>query len=348
MTITKQRNVSVELLRVIAMLMVLGLHANFMSFAIPTATNVLSFNGIFRVFMEAICYVAVNTFVMISGWFGIKATIKGFSNFMWQVIYVVGLLFIIGVLFFNVPANIYNILGILGLYGGGGWFVAAYIGLYILSPVLNAYIKNTPNKNIALFLIAFFSFQFIWGNTHSVVFIGNGYSTFSFIGIYILAGLLRKCNDEDNSIMKYFRGGTFILTVIINTILYVVGCRLQLIALMSYTLNYINPLVILGAASLLVTFAGKPESFLQKGILRNFILWLSASCFAVYLLHVGMSWALLKYCEGVQAIYDKYSAFSGFAMAMILLYMISVFILAILIDQPRKFLWRKVISKLLK
>lgn len=146
----KQRQVSIEMLRSIAMLMVLGLHANFMALGEPFSSTILTTEGVTRTILQSLCICAVNTFVMISGWFGIKPCLRGFCNFMWQVIYNVGLLLIVGILFFGQPLNVKSILTIFGLYGGGGWFVASYIGLYILAPVLNAYCESTRPRDRAI------------------------------------------------------------------------------------------------------------------------------------------------------------------------------------------------------
>lgn len=92
------------------MLMVLGLHANFLALKAPDAETVMTGEGIFRTFLHSACIVAVNVFVMISGWFGIKPSLRGFCNFMWQVIYMVGLLWVTGVMFFNQPVTLKSIL----------------------------------------------------------------------------------------------------------------------------------------------------------------------------------------------------------------------------------------------
>lgn len=121
-----ERKINFEILRVLAMIMVLGLHANFTALKSPSADTILSIDGILRTYLEAICFVAVNTFVMISGWFGIKPTLKGFFNFIWQVVYLVGILLVVGVIFFNVPNSYRTILHIIGLFGGG-WMVCRLI-----------------------------------------------------------------------------------------------------------------------------------------------------------------------------------------------------------------------------
>lgn len=337
-----ERKINFEILRILAMIMVLGLHANFTALKSPSADTILSIDGILRTYLEAICFVAVNTFVMISGWFGIKPTLKGFFNFIWQVVYLVGILLVVGVIFFNVPNSYRTILHIIGLFGGGGWFVASYIGLYIIAPVLNAYVKHHTPKSIILMLSCFFAFEFIWGNTNSVDFINAGYSTFSFIGIYILAGLLRKIEvNKRYNCSAYF--SIFIISTAINSILYIAAVNKN-IRIEHIIFNYINPLIILGAASLLALFTKLRESYSVS--INKTILWFSSSCFAVYLLHVGTGYALELFCDGTRAIYFSNSGLKAFIL--ILLYMACVFIAAIIIDQPRKLIWKKALSPLFK
>ncbi len=63
----KRRLISIELLRVVAMLMVMTLHANFMGIGTPTADTVLKVDGILRTLLQSLCICAVDTLVMISG-----------------------------------------------------------------------------------------------------------------------------------------------------------------------------------------------------------------------------------------------------------------------------------------
>lgn len=334
-----KRQVNIEILRIVAMLMVLGLHANFQALHSPSQDLIMTFEGISRTFIQSLCICAVNTFVMISGWFGIKASLRGFCNFLWQVFYIISLSYLIEYLLCGQSLSFKILLKCFGLYDGGGWFVASYIGLYIISPILNSYIKATPVKNIWLVLLAFFGFEFLWGNTLSVGFIIGGYSTFSFIGIYVLAGLLRKMSLQYRARYLFMM---YLICVMINTILYITAVRLGQNAIKDMIFNYINPVVIAASASLLLCFA-KSKTILRK-FPQNIILWLAASCFAAYLLHVGTGDAFKIYCSGVRSLYDAHSGFLAFIM--IIGYILAVFFAAVVIDQPRKFIWRKIMSPL--
>ena len=73
------------------------------------------------------------------------------------------------------------------------WFIKAYILLYILAPVLNAFIEKVSQKDFRNALIAFFTFEFIYGwiFSGSTQHIQRGYSTISFIGLYLLSRYVR-------------------------------------------------------------------------------------------------------------------------------------------------------------
>lgn len=80
-----------ELLRIVSMLMVLLLHANFLVFGTPTVADatcqpVATF---IRLFFESVSIVGVNLFVFISGWYGIKAKLRRIAAFLFQVFFFV-------------------------------------------------------------------------------------------------------------------------------------------------------------------------------------------------------------------------------------------------------------------
>lgn len=202
----KTRDSNFELLRIIAMFMVLVLHANFWAIDGPSHSDFMltPVQATTRTIIEMLSIVSVNVFILISGWFGIKASMKGFSKFIFQCLYfyilVYGMMLLLGITHLSVK-------GIAECFAltKANWFIKAYIGLYILSPILNAYLESKSKREIEYMLIAFFSFQTIYGCSDAAPFIQNGYSTFSFIGLYILARYLRLYGSA------YYRwGGNFL------------------------------------------------------------------------------------------------------------------------------------------
>ena len=126
------RDSNMELLRIIAMLLVMVVHANFRALPVPSVdechTDVSS--SILRFATESISIICVNLFVILSGWYGIKFKVSRLTEFLFQV------------LFFSVvccalyyalnPSGgsiVSDVANILLLKQSNYWFVKAYLGL---------------------------------------------------------------------------------------------------------------------------------------------------------------------------------------------------------------------------
>lgn len=87
---TTPRQSNIELLRIVAMLFVLILHADYMALKAPTLAEITGapFQSALPIFAETASIVAVNVFVMISGWFGLRATVRGgVLNYCFRALY---------------------------------------------------------------------------------------------------------------------------------------------------------------------------------------------------------------------------------------------------------------------
>lgn len=334
----KRRQTSIELLRITAMLMVLILHTNFLALGTPTSESLVESPVMecLRILLQSATIAAVDIFVMISGWFGIKASVKGFAKFMWQVVFIIGLSYTVEYLLCDTHLSLKDFFRCFGLFGGGGWFVATYIGLYIFSPVLNVFINNSSIRQHGLITLVFIAFEVIFGDTLSVEFIVMGYSTFSFIGLYLLAAFLRRIKDKFTLHISLIVSMTCIA---MNAIIYTVADLYGFISIRDLVFNYINPLVIIEAASILLVF----DRITPPQHISQYINTLSASCFAVYLLHAGTSKAAGLYCGIVRQLACCFENcyISGL---MIVGFIVLVFINAIIFDQPRKLIWNKYIG----
>jgi len=174
----------------LANLAVLEVHKNF----IPSATRIL---------IESISIVCVNVFVFISGWFSIKPSVKGFGNFIFQCGYFFIGIYIVMILIGRSSLSLKGIAECLCLTSAN-WFIKAYIGLYIIAPVLNLFVEKTGKKQLGSTLILFYVFQTIYGFIGNTSFIAHGYSTFSFIGIYLLAQYLKHYG------LNFYKWGYFL------------------------------------------------------------------------------------------------------------------------------------------
>lgn len=328
----KNRQSNIELLRIISMFMVLIVHADYLALGAPTISQyeINHLNAITRSIIESLSIGCVNIFILISGWFGIKASIKGLFGFLFQCLYFSFGLCLLGLLFGS-QITISKMVG--SIFFSSYWFIPAYLALYILSPILNSFLENSNKKRIGLLLINLYIFQTIYGLSGIAKFIDFGYSSFSFVCLYILSRYIKKCLSE----IPYNKWNyllCYIISSIILTISFFAGIKTN-INFQTYT--YINPIVIINSISLFIFFV---KLQIRNSIIINFI---ASSSFAVFLLHLHKECGLEYFILLINAIYNS---FNGFLVLILLFCLLSsIFIIAIVIDQPRKYLWN-FISKL--
>lgn len=147
------RQSNFELLRMFAMFLVLMTHANLVSLGLPSLEDFSTYplNAFVRTFFESVAIVCVNAFVLISGWFGIRPSVKGFLNFIFQCSFFLFGLFIIFLILGKATFSAKGIMEGLCLTRTN-WFIQSYIGLYILAPILNKFLKKQINTNLKFFL----------------------------------------------------------------------------------------------------------------------------------------------------------------------------------------------------
>ena len=95
------RDSQIELLRIIAMVMMLILHANFLGARAPEHTDFLvnAPRAWEQMILEALCIVAVDTFVLISGWYGIQFKKRRLAAFLFQVWFFTFVLYFVSLYF---------------------------------------------------------------------------------------------------------------------------------------------------------------------------------------------------------------------------------------------------------
>lgn len=323
------RNSNIELLRIISMLMILGLHVNVYALGAPTHEQTLldPLPSFARCAFEMICIIAVNLFVMISGWFSIRFKTKGLAKYLFQCFFIITLMYAIGITLGYTNLSLRGILEC-GALVGNAWFVTAYLALYILAPLINAFCEKATEKQLRWVLILFYTYQTIYGNLFpgASYFVG-GYSTFSFLGLYLLARYLRLYGQK---IVRYSKP-IYLWSTVGLILWYYLPLLLNNPYISGLAIMYTCPLNITAAAGLLLWFANK------KPRANRTINFVAASVFTVYLCHMCNSWTQILYGEISRQIYAEYSGL--LYMITILAFILAVFTIAILFDQLRKFVW---------
>lgn len=331
-----QRLSNIELLRCLSMFMVLLLHSSFLAFGMPDDRVVESTPGFWggMILQQGIGIVAVDVFVLISGWFSIKAKTLSICSFIFQIAFLkclsLGIMLFLGKIQFNKE----TITELLMLNPGQGWFIKAYLLLYILSPVLNKFSENTQPKIFSNVLIAYWIFLFLFGwITESTTYINNGYSIVSFIGLYLLGRYAKIYQPKwsDYSAKKYL--SVYIITVaFFCCTIFIAGLfKLRHTDLIAWKFcSYISPLTVIGAMSLLLCFSKIKLPY------NKWINICGKSCFSVYLLHAmwGYWFDVLKKID---------SLFGGLNYIIVLFaFLLVVYLGCILLDQLRLQVWKPI------
>lgn len=327
----KNRLSNFELLRIIAMGMIVLLHCNFWMIGGVGQDDIASnpAGAFWRIFAQQICIVGANVFVMISGWFGINAKVKGGANFLYQVIYHSLVVLLVGWLI-GLDITKSQIIQSLSL-GSWNWFVPCYLGLFILSPVLNIFMDNTTQKSQARVLIVFFVFEALYGWLLKPDYFSGGYSIISFVGLYLLARYLhtRYEDIQKHGAVLYFSGYLFL--TIIPAIISFVGLKYTGHGFSS--IAYSSPIVIAASAFLFLGF-----SRLKVTRFESIINWGASSMFAVIMIHVHP--VIAPYFKAfMRNIYAEYGDFKYTLVAIA--FTILVLLICIIADQPRKYTWNK-------
>lgn len=335
-----RRDSNMELLRIIAMFMVMILHADFLANNMPTveeyASNPLS--SLTRVLFESLSAVAVNVFVLISGWFGMKFRWKSVLNILFQCLfYGVAML-----VFFSIfdRSLLSGKVVFDQLYPGRlFWFVPAYLGLLILSPVLNAFIETVSRGTFRTVLVAFLVFQCVYGwFLHDVGDYVNGfndgYSLLSFIGLYLLARYA-----------KVHRSAVFSMKASTDILVYVVAslCTGALIIAATYAnghfilggsrykfLEYNSPFIIIASMYLVLAFSKTKMPYMRV------VNYLASSSFAIYLIHINP----LVFPRYKALMHDLYVANDGIVCLLVMAaVMIAIGLACMLADKARIAVW---------
>lgn len=295
MTDTK-RQVNFELLRIVAMLMIISLHYLVKGWAATPFPFTAKEHpvGVFAWLIEAFCIVAVNCYVLISGYFLVESE--------WKPGRVVSLL--CQVLFYSllVPAlllfagavsladlDIYNWIGfVFPFVTEHYWFATAYLVMYLFAPFLSAGIKKMKKRELQILLallLTFFSLE----KTIVPVYLATdryGYDFGWFLCVFVLAGYIRLygiswLEKRSHAVGGYVLSCLFIwmISLASNTLGSEISAFVHY-ADMPYTYNHL--LCLTGSVSLFYVFKNMR---IQEGRFAGMVRKLAPAAFGVYLLH---------------------------------------------------------------
>ncbi|MBQ3796629.1 MAG: acyltransferase [Butyrivibrio sp.] len=197
----KKRNASFELLRIIAMLMILNLHYNSHADVLLQLGVPASGVQIYATIIEAISITGVNVYVLLSGFFLSKGKVRPsrilqlICQVYFYTILVSVAMMLVGTYVIHSNDSVYKIVQYLfPISSEHYWFVTAYIIMYVMAPVMNAATEVLSRKQMRAVIAGLLIWFSIVKSFVPVMFATDhyGYDYGWFIVLYLIAAYIRK------------------------------------------------------------------------------------------------------------------------------------------------------------
>lgn len=312
----KERQSNIEALRLLSMLMVLNLHS---FWGYNHGSGFLQAADFFR---ESTSICAVNAFLLISGYFGIKWKFKSFYNLIFQLFFYAFGVYIVAATLGFIELTTHGLLtNITCLYKHWG-FITNYLLLYMMSPMFNALADKLESRKLLTTIFILFTSEWI---------ITRGFDFLNYGLIYLIGRFIRKTNAIENlkinATKGYWLTTTIIFLLVYLFFLFTPFKKANLMWDNPLGYNYGGPFVILQAIFIFLMFA-------RMNFTNRFINWCATSCLSIFLIHMH---PVVKnyYYKFTENLYN----FNPITHAIVLILLIvSVFIGCILIDKIRIFI----------
>lgn len=243
----------------------------------PTQTGWYSFCPML---IHALCFCAVNTFVLISGYFSIRPKAKSFFNLYFIVAFYACSMYIAHLYATGLHLNrwaIFNTIMPFGLWKTSTewWFIPNYILLYILSPILNKAIDAMTKREmqISLLLLSIAIFYFGW--YRNMGWSESGYNFIQFVFMYFIGRYLSLHTATPKHGWRWGLGWLMGAVVIAAINFYQPFAS----PIFWYNDSYSSPLAVMVAVCLFNAFRSMPIKNIR------IINWFAASALAIYLVH---------------------------------------------------------------
>lgn len=295
----KERQSNIELLRIICMFMIVMHHfaINVWFPEMLTLQTPSSIGEAIVLLSHCLFFIGVNCFVLISGYFSIKTSMRGFLHL--YGFYVFYALLIALVQYFNNTQYVLMPLhekcfhiaihSLMPWDNNNFWFLNAYLGLFMVAPLLNAAIATLSKYNYIRLLVLLTILNVIFGNILGIDLLNtSGFCVAQFIYLYMIGGYIHNYIAIDVIQKHRWRNlGVYIVSAALWAIFVAIQVyECPFIARFFKAFSYNNIFVLVAAIGFFLFM-------LSFDIKNNAINWLASSCLAAYLLQgsiIPYSW----------------------------------------------------------
>lgn len=348
----KKREANFELLRIVAMLMIITLHYLDKGGVLPNPGGSLGISGFLAWGLEAFCVSAVNVYVLMGAYFlaeGEYCPMRAVRLWIQTVFYSVGIvsvLLIAGIVSME-QIDKYRLLSyVFPVIEEHYWFATAYILMLLFAPLMNDGLRRLPEKTyqkgigfLLLVLCVSKSVLPVKLPTDRL-----GYDTLWFLCLYLIGAYIRYYGASDTMLKKIGRLRTALVGYVLCSLLifasfaavYIFYQRTGSLAeFINRQYNYNSILCLAASVFLFYIFY---HITIQKGRLADMICRAASASFGVYLMHEHLD---LRYLWptwlGVLNFADTPLFFVHWLSSIV-----AVYIACMAVDFCRQFLFRKI------
>ncbi len=331
-----------ELLRIISMAMIVILH--FLGFGgILNKVQIGEPKYYLANIIEYACIIAVNLYVMITGYFCINKKIRfpKILNLEMQMIFYLVVIYVCSVMFGNENFEISKFVKNFFPYiTKQYWFLTAYISLYVMIPIVNKVVSNIGKREYKSFLIILLSILSLATTLYpknSILNLSSGYSIGWFIVLYLVGGYI-KLYFSEHKFNSYMLIGIYIGMITIHMGIDWLSFKFPKFELLGdyrgNSLNYNNVITLIEAIAVFLFFK---QLKIKNTYMQKIILTISPLTLGVYLIHEnpiirGLLW---KQWLKPHIYLDSWKVFAVLVIDVFL-----IFIVSCMIDKIRMLLFK--------
>lgn len=292
-----KRQANLELLRIISMFMILTAHIN-------THGNLINFakQGTASYYyvwtLLGISFTSITVYLLLSSYFLIDSE---FST--WKIAKMGGQVFFysfgITILFWtfgNVDHELKNmVFSTIPLASDFYWFVSMYVGMYILSPIMNKLIRSLTKRQLQCAMAVSFLLVSVWPNIiyfSSALNTAGGVSISWFLTVYLFGAYLKLYYKPDGHFgkkilyailaMLLIPSSRFLIEALLKTPLSKISVLDDL--MWGYSVFYSYSSILVSSAALLL-FVAFLNLNIRPGKIASIINTIAGAAFGVYLIH---------------------------------------------------------------
>ena len=244
-----QRQSNIELLRCFAMLCIIVYHLCLFALGgVPTSTKLYQA-------LQIPLHIGVPLFVLISGYFGIRFSLKGLMRLCSKGYFYFVPLAVIPMLVYN-TGGVKDVLKSIFIFGfDAQWYLNTYLYLFLFSPIINRYLENIT-KSQRFYLLAILTFMSVYiGNvTEGDISLVEGKNLTNFLLLYALGNTIRHNQNLINGCSQTKLVTSYLL---FNVLLVVGFMYVPLIAgkIWKYSYAYDSPIIMVNSVWIFAIFS---------------------------------------------------------------------------------------------